>query len=111
MISIPISLKKDELFLNFFSNCNLSIRCYSLSVSVLSLSSAATISSIESGIVPRIVVLISPVSYTLLPVIYFFLLIAHTTIPMIISSIGTAIIMISPVTTACSVFIVILLKV
>lgn len=57
MISIPISLKKDELFLNFFSNCNLSIRCYSLSVSVLSLSSVATISSIESGIVPRIVVL------------------------------------------------------
>ena len=52
----------------------------------------------------------SPISYTLLPVIYFFLLIAHTTIPMIISSIGTAIIMISPVITACSVFIVILLK-
>ena len=57
MISIPISLKKDELFLNFFSNCNLSIRCYSLSVSVLSLSSVAIISSIESGIIPRIVVL------------------------------------------------------
>ena len=53
----------------------------------------------------------SPISYTLLPVIYFFFLIAHTTIPMIISSIGTAIIMISPVITACSVFIVILLKV
>lgn len=53
----------------------------------------------------------SPISYTRLPVIYFFLLIAHTTIPMIISSIGTATIMISPVITACSVFIVILLKV
>lgn len=104
MISIPISLKKDELFLNFFSNCNLSIRCYSLSVSVLSLSSVATISSIESGIVPRFLI-------RFLLIIYFFLLIAHTTIPTIISSIGTAIIMISPVITACSVFIVILLKV
>ena len=58
MISIPFSLKKDELFLNFFSNCNLSIRCSThFAVSVLSLSSVATISSIESGIVPRIVVL------------------------------------------------------
>lgn len=104
MISIPISLKKDELFLNFFSNCNLSIHCYSLSVSVLSLSLVAIISSIESGIVPRFLI-------RFLLIIYFFLLIAHTTIPMIISSIGTAIIMISPVITACSVFIVILLKV
>lgn len=104
MISIPISLKKDELFLNFFSNCNLSIHCYSLSVSVLSLSLVAIISSIESGIVPRFLI-------RFLLIIYFFLLIAHTTIPMIISSIGTATIMISPVITACSVFIVILLKV
>lgn len=80
------------------------IHCYSLSVSVLSLSTVSTISSIESGIVPRFLI-------RFLLIIYFFLLIAHTTIPMIISSIGAAIIMISPVITACSVFIVILLKV
>lgn len=81
------------------------IYCYSLSVSVLSLSLVAIISSsIESGSVPRFLI-------RFLLIIYFFLLIAHTTIPMIISSIGAAIIMISPVITACSVFIVILLKV
>ncbi len=56
MISIPISLKKDELFLKVII-FKLLIHCYSLSVSVLSLSSVAIISSIESGIVPRIVVL------------------------------------------------------
>lgn len=87
MISIHISLKKDELFINPL------LLTFSLST--------LTVFSFYHIII----------SYALLPVIYFFLLIAHTTIPMIISSIGTAIIMIRPVITACSVFIVILLKV
>ena len=60
MISIPISLKKDELFLKVII-FKLLIHCYSLSVSVLSLSLVAIISSIESGIIPRIVV---PERYT-----------------------------------------------
>ena len=60
MISIPISLKKDELFLKVII-FKLLIHCYSLSVSVLSLSLVAIISSIESGIVPGIVV---PERYT-----------------------------------------------
>lgn len=87
MISIHISLKKDELFIN-------------------PLLLTFSLSTLTVFYFYHIII-----SYALLPVIYFFLLIAHTTIPMIISSIGTAIIMISPVITACSVFIVILLKV
>lgn len=86
--------------MNYF----LKVIIYKLLIHCYSLSSVAIISSIESGIVPRFLI-------RFLLIIYFFLLIAHTTIPMIISSIGTAIIMISPVITACSVFIVILLKV
>lgn len=53
-------IKKDELFLKVII-FKLLIHYYSLSVSVLSLSSVAIISSIESGIVPRIVV---PERYT-----------------------------------------------
>lgn len=87
MISIHISLKKDELFIN-------------------PLLLTFSLSTLTVFFFYHIII-----SYALLPVIYFFLLIAHTTIPMIISSIGTAIIMIRPVITACSVFIVILLKV
>lgn len=86
--------------MNYF----LKVIIYKLLIHCYSLSSVAIISSIESGIVPRFLI-------RFLLIIYFFLLIAHTTIPMIISSIGAAIIMISPVITACSVFIVILLKV
>ena len=53
-------IKKDELFLKVII-FKLLIHCYSLSVSVLSLSLVAIISSIESGIVPGIVV---PERYT-----------------------------------------------
>ncbi len=61
MISIPISLKKRMNYFLKLSIFKLLIHCYSLSVSVLSLSLVAIISSIESGIVAGIVV---PERYT-----------------------------------------------